>query len=188
MTNLGCDDKKCGFCIQLRQSLSHVCPINVWHKPDIRTTFRIRLQGLGHHQWTLVHTNVIHVIQEKRHLITIWAAKTFRNNVVKGSLTYQVWTTNANVHNISDCFTTEAFPLTTTHSLQNTHTSLVQLKVCFIGIVKNSKRRMLTWQKPFIFSRTLFTSGMTSFPSTKTGVLERFLRATWSTARPCSHT
>lgn len=46
----------------------------------------------------------------------------------------------------------------------------------------------LTWQKPFIFSRTLLTSGITSLPSTMTGVLERFLRATWSTARPCVRT
>lgn len=44
--------------------------------------------------------------------------------------------------------------------------------------------KWLTWQKPFIFSRTLLTSGITSLPSTIMGLLERFLRATWSTARP----
>ena len=47
---------------------------------------------------------------------------------------------------------------------------------------------VLTWQKPFIFSSTLFTSGITSVPPTWMGVLERFLRATWSTARSCTYT
>lgn len=103
--------------------------------------------------------------------------------------THQVRSTNANVHNISDGFTTEAFPLSTAHSLQKYTHTLTQLTFVLYALCKKSKlKKLLTWQKPFIFSRTLFTSGMTSFPSTRTGVLARFLRATWRTARPCSHT
>lgn len=44
-------------------------------------------------------------------------------------------------------------------------------------------QQLLTWQKDFIFSRTLLTSGITSLPSTKMGVFDRFRRATCSTAR-----
>lgn len=43
------------------------------------------------------------------------------------SSTHQVRSTNANVHNISDGFTTEAFPLSTTHSLQKRTDTLTQL-------------------------------------------------------------
>lgn len=39
------------------------------------------------------------------------------------------------------------------------------------------------WQNDFIFSRTLLTSGITSLPSTRMGVFDRFRRATCSTAR-----
>lgn len=46
------------------------------------------------------------------------------------------------------------------------------------------QQRSRTWQKVFILSSTRFTSGITSLPSTQMGSLERFLRATWSTARP----
>ena len=49
-------------------------------------------------------------------------------------------------------------------------------------------RSVRTWQKAFILSSTRFTSGITSLPSTLIGVLERLRRATWSTARPCTHT
>lgn len=44
-------------------------------------------------------------------------------------------------------------------------------------------QELLTWQKDFIFSRTLLTSGITSLPSTRMGVFDRFRKATCSTAR-----
>lgn len=86
-------------------------PIDVGHKPNARSSFRIWLKGFSHHERSL-----------KRQQQTVKAGKPsdcFSGcKISQQNAAHQVRSTNPNVNHISNGFPTVALPVTTTNFLQ----------------------------------------------------------------------
>lgn len=97
--NLRCNDKQCSFGIQLLQSFSHMCPINIGHKMNGRTTL-VGLQRLRHHQRSLEPVK-IYEKDDKTTEINLRAYKVLK---------YQIGAANADIDNVGDGLARETLP------------------------------------------------------------------------------